>query len=339
MNGYSVSIIGATGLVGTTLISLLEESSIPIDELHLVASNQSVGKSLSFKGKQYIIKDLESFDFKKSQYAFFCVGNQLAARYVPTAISAGNIVIDKSSYYRNNDEVPLIVPEVNMSSLRDYQNQSLIANPNCSTIPIAVALKPIYDAVGILRINVATYQSVSGTGKDAITELTEQSRQVLDHQPITSNVYPQQIAFNVLPHIDDFLDNGYTKEEMKVVLEMKKIFNDQLMSVNPTAVRVPVYYGHAAAVHLETRDTISVESALQLLRKAPSVKVIEGHEPYPTPIMHAAGKNEVYVGRVRKDISHDKGLNIWIVADNLRKGAALNAIQIMEHLIKTGSTT
>lgn len=332
MKNYSVAIVGATGLVGTTLLSLLEERRLPIKELHLVASQQSAGKTIDFKGKPHAVEDLSLFDFSKTQFAFFCVGNDLASRYIPIAVAAGNTVIDKSFFYRNNDAVPLIVPEVNIDALKQYKSTAIIANPNCNTIPLAVGLKPIYDAVGITRINVATYQSVSGTGKDAITELTEQTRQVLDKKPITHQVYPQQIAFNVLPHIDEFQENGYTREEMKVVWEMQKIFNDKTIAINPTAVRVPVFCGHAAAVHIETRDPISVEAALVLLKKAPSVKVIEGREPYPTPVANAAGSDDVYVGRVRKDISHPRGLNLWIVADNLRKGAALNAIQIVEHL-------
>lgn len=332
MTNYAIAIVGATGMVGTTLLSLLEERHFPVGQLHLLASQQSAGKSIDFKGKAHAIEDLATFDFGKTQYAFFCVGNDLAAKYIPIAVAAGNTVIDKSFFYRNNDAVPLIVPEVNITALKQYKSTAIIANPNCNTIPLAVGLKPIYDAVGIARINVATYQSVSGTGKDAITELTDQTRQLLDNKPVTHQVYPQQIAFNVLPHIDEFQENGYTREEMKVVWEMQKIFNDKTIAINPTAVRVPVYYGHSAAVHIETRDPISVGQALSLLRNAPGVKMMEGREPYPTPVVNAAGSDAVYIGRLRKDISHSHGLNLWIVADNLRKGAALNAIQIVEHL-------
>lgn len=332
MTNYAIAIVGATGMVGTTLLSLLEERHFPVGQLYLLASQQSAGKSIDFKGKAHAIEDLATFDFSKTQYAFFCVGNDLAAKYIPIAVAAGNTVIDKSFFYRNNDAVPLIVPEVNITALKQYKSTAIIANPNCNTIPLAVGLKPIYDAVGIARINVATYQSVSGTGKDAITELTDQTRQLLDNKPVTHQVYPQQIAFNVLPHIDEFQENGYTREEMKVVWEMQKIFNDKTIAINPTAVRVPVYYGHSAAVHIETRDPISVGQALSLLRNAPGVKMMEGREPYPTPAVNAAGSDAVYIGRLRKDISHSHGLNLWIVADNLRKGAALNAIQIVEHL-------
>lgn len=334
MKTYSIAIVGATGLVGTTLLNLLEERKFPIDQLYLLASQQSIGKEIAFRGANYTVNDLAGFDFTQSNIAFFCVGNDLAAEYAPKAATAGNIVIDKSFYYRNHNDVPLVIPEVNAHSLADCRKMNIIANPNCNTIPIAVALKPIYDAVGIHRINVATYQSVSGTGKDAVVELTEQSKQLLDHQQIHPKVYSQQIAFNVLPHIDDFQDNGYTREEMKIVWEMQKIFNDKTLAINPTAVRVPVYCGHAASVHIETKNKITAEQALQLLSNASGVKVMTGKFPYPTPVLNAAGNDHVYVGRVREDISHQQGLNLWVVADNLRKGAALNAIQIAEHLIE-----
>lgn len=334
MNHYSIAIVGATGLVGTTLLTLLEERKFPIKNIHLVASQQSVGKEIMFRGEKHRIQDLATFDFQQTQLAFFCVGNQLAAEYAPKAAAAGNIVIDKSFYYRNHADVPLIIPEVNINAITDYQKMNIIANPNCNTIPIAVALKPIFDAVGIHRINVSTYQSVSGTGKEAVAELTEQTQQLLSHQQIQPKVYSQQIAFNVLPHIDDFQDNGYTQEEMKIVWEMQKIFNDKTLAVNPTAVRVPVYCGHAAAVHIETKDKITAKQAMELFSQASSIKLITGKYPYPTPVQDAAGNDHVYVGRVREDISHQKGLNLWVVADNLRKGAALNAIQIAEHLIK-----
>jgi aspartate-semialdehyde dehydrogenase len=331
---YSIAIVGATGLVGATLLSLLEERKFPLKHLYLIASQQSAGKELKFRGENYPIHDLASFDFTQSQIAFFCVGNDLASEYIPKATAAGNIVIDKSFYYRNHDDVPLIVPEVNLDVLGDYRKMNIIANPNCNTIPIAVGLKPIYDAVGISRINVATYQSVSGTGKEAIAELTEQTQQLLANQAINPKVYSQQIAFNVLPHIDDFHENGYTREEMKIVWEMQKIFNDPTIAINPTAVRVPVFCGHAASAHIETKDKITTDQALSLLKNAPGIKVITGEFPYATPVREAAGNDFVYVGRVREDISHEKGLNLWIVSDNLRKGAALNAIQITEHLIK-----
>lgn len=331
---YSVAIVGATGLVGTTLLSLLEERNFPIDKLYLLASQQSIGKDMKFRGISYQVSDLDTFDFNQTQFAFFCVGNELASEYVPRAVSSGNIVIDKSYHYRSHEHVPLVIPEVNLNALKSFRKMNIIANPNCNTIPIAVGLKPIYDAVGIARMNIATYQSVSGTGKDAITELTEQTKQWVSHQPIQTKVYAQQIAFNVLPHCDDFQENGYTREEMKIILEMQKIYSDDTLAINPTAVRVPVFCGHAASVHIETKDKITAVEAQALLSNAPGIKLIQGKYPYPTPLIDAAGKDHVYVGRVREDISHEKGLNLWIVSDNLRKGAALNAIQIAEHLIK-----
>lgn len=333
MSIQAVTIVGATGLVGTTLLSLLEERKFPLDKIFLVASQQSAGKELMFRGKSLPIHDLATFDFAQSQLAFFCVGNDLASQYVPKAAAAGNIVIDKSYYYRNHPDVPLIIPEVNLSALPHYKKMNIIANPNCNTVPLAVTLKPIYDAVGIARMNVATYQSVSGTGKDAVTELTQQTKQLLANESITPKIYSQQIAFNVLPHIDAFQENGYTLEEMKIVFEMRKIFDDMTLAINPTAVRVPVYCGHAASVHIETKDKITASQAEKILAQAPGVKLITGQFPYPTPVHDAAGKDPVYVGRVREDISHERGLNLWIVADNLRKGAALNALQIAENLI------
>jgi len=334
MNDHSVAIVGATGLVGNTLLSLLEERNFPIKKLYLVASQQSVGKEIKFRDESYRIHDLSTFDFHQSTIAFFCVGNDLASQYAPKAVLAGNVVIDKSFYYRNHVDVPLIVPEVNIHQLTDYKKMNIIANPNCNTIPIVVGLKPIYDAVGIARVNIATYQSVSGTGKEAVTELTEQTKQLLDNQRVHPKIYSQQIAFNVVPHCDEFQENGYTREEMKMVWEMQKIFNDSSIAINPTAVRVPVFCGHAASVHLETKDKLTTDQALTLLAQAPGIKLITGELPYATPAHDAAGNDYVYVGRVREDISHPKGLNLWIVSDNLRKGAALNAIQITEQLIK-----
>ncbi len=330
---FNISIVGATGVVGATLLAILEERQFPVNEIYLLASKRSAGDTLFYNDKPIIIDDLEDFDFSKSQLAFFCAGNDIAADYALKAAAKGNIVIDKSSYYRYDTQVPLIVPEVNSQFLKDVKNKNIIANANCNTIPLVVALKPIYDAVGITRMNVATYQSVSGTGKDAVTELIEQTGQLLNGRPAKVKVYPQQIAFNVLPHIDDFMENGYTKEEMKIVWEFQKIMNDNTIAINPTTVRVPVFYGHSAAVHIETKDKITAKDAEKLLSHAPGVKLSHGKFPYPTPVKDAAGKDAVYVGRVREDISHAKGLNLWVVTDNLRKGAALNAVQVAEALI------
>jgi aspartate-semialdehyde dehydrogenase len=329
---YNVSVVGASGVVGTTLLSILAERGFPIKNLYLLASHRSAGENINFNGKAHTIIDITQFDFAQSDISFFCSSNDIAAEYAPKAVAAGNIVLDKSSHFRNDKTVPLIVPEVNQDHIANYSNQKLIASPNCNTIPIVVALKPIYDAVGITRINIATYQSVSGTGKAAVTELEKQSNQILKGEDISPQVYPQQIAFNVLPHIDEFEDNGYTREEMKIVWETQKIFNDFTIAINPTAVRVPVYCGHSAAVHIETNEKLTLKHALDLLAQAPGVKLITGKFPYPTPVLDAAGKDAVYVGRVREDISSAKGLNLWVVADNLRKGAALNAIQVAERM-------
>ncbi|EKD73719.1 MAG: Aspartate-semialdehyde dehydrogenase [uncultured bacterium] len=329
----SIAIVGATGLVGTTLLALLQETVFPFKALHLIASDQSVGKTLVVKDKHYLVQDLADFDFQKTQIAFFCVSSHLSEVYALKAVRAGNLVIDKSDHFRNHPDIPLVIPEVNANALLQCKKACLIASPNCNTIPIAIALKPIYDAVGIKRINVSTYQSVSGTGKRAIDELTEQTKQILEKRPIEFEVYPQQIAFNVLPHIDLFEENGYTREEMKIVWEMQKIFNDTDIAINPTAVRVPVYYGHAASIHLETRDKITAEEAMALFAESPAMTLMTGKHPYPTPARDAAGKDLVFVGRVREDISHPTGLNLWVVTDNLRKGAALNALHIATHFL------
>ena len=333
MSEFSIAIVGATGLVGTTLLSIFEERNFPIKKLFLVASQQSMGKELIFRGQKHAIHDLATFHFQETELSFFCVSNDLAAIYIPKATAAKNIVIDKSYFFRNHPDVPLIVPEVNINELVHYRKMNIIANPNCNTIPLTVALKPIYDSVGITRINVATYQAVSGTGKEAILELTEQTKQLLAHEAIHPKVYSQQIAFNVLPYCDDFQANGYTREEMKMVMEMQKIFNDFTLPINPTAVRVPVFCGHAASIHLETRDKITAKQTFKLLSQAPGIKVL-GEQAYPTPVQDAAGHDEVFIGRIREDISHERGLNLWVVTDNLRKGAALNAVQIAEQLIK-----
>lgn len=331
---YNVAIVGATGLVGSTTLAILEERKFPINKLFLLASKRSAGDALEFNGKSYLVEDLVDFDFSQTQICFFCTSNDISAEYALKAADLGNIVIDKSSQFRYDDNVPLIVPEVNCADLTNFRKKNIIANPNCNTIPVVVALKPIYDAVGITRMNIATYQSVSGTGKDAVKELAEQTAFLLNGKPIKPKIYPQQIAFNVLPHCDELQDNGYTREEMKIVWETQKILNDKKIAINPTAVRVPVFFGHSAAVHIETKDKISLKNALDLLSNAPGIKLMTGKHQYPSPVRDAAGKNDVLVGRVREDISHKKGLDMWVVTDNLRKGASLNAVQIAEELIK-----
>lgn len=330
---FNIALVGATGIVGSTTLSILAERKFPINKIFMLASHRSVGDTREYNGKAYYIEDLANFDFTQTQIAFFSVDSSIAQEYVPKAAAAGNIVIDKSSCFRYHPDVPLVVPEVNEHAIADYHKKNIIANANCNIIPLVVALKPIYDAVGLSRVNVATYQSVSGSGKDAVNELAEQTARLLNGKPVKPKVYPQQIAFNVLPHCDEFQENGYTKEEMKIVWEMQKIFNDSSIAINPTAVRVPVFYGHSAAVHIETKDKLSATQAIALLKKAPGVKIMSGKFPYPTPVQDAAGEDPVFVGRIREDLSHPTGLNLWVVADNLRKGAALNAVQVAEKLV------
>lgn len=332
---YDVAVVGATGAVGETMIEILEQRNFPVGKLYPLASSRSAGKTLVFKGKSYLIEDLADFDFKKVQIGLFSAGGSLSEEFAPKAAAAGCIVIDNTSHFRYDEDIPLIVPEVNPGALDQYTNRNIIANPNCSTIQMLVALKPIYDAVGIERINVATYQAVSGTGKEAIEELATQTAKLLNGQSADCNVYPKQIAFNALPQIDVFMENGYTKEEMKMVWETKKIFDDESIVVNPTCVRIPVFYGHSEAVHIETKDKISVEQVRALLKKAPGVKIMDDrvNGGYPTAVTESAGKDPVFVGRIREDISHPRGLNLWVVADNVRKGAALNSVQIAEMLI------
>ena len=333
---YDVAVVGATGAVGETIIEILQQRKFPVGNLYPLASERSAGKRIQFNGKQVQIGNLADFDFSQVQLGLFSAGGSLSAEYAPKAAAAGCVVVDNTSHFRNDDDIPLVIPEVNPEAIAQYKNRNIIANPNCSTIQMLVALKPIYDAVGIRRINVATYQAVSGTGKEAIAELAGQTARLLNGQPVEQKVYPRQIAFNVLPQIDVFESNGYTREEMKMVWETQKIFADPDIQVNPTCVRVPVFFGHSEAVHIETRDKISVADAQKLLRSAPGVVLIDKHEDggYPTAVSDAAGEDATYVGRVREDISHPKGLNMWIVSDNVRKGAALNTVQIAEILIK-----
>jgi len=333
---YNVAVVGATGAVGRTMLSIMEQRKFPVDNLYLLASERSAGEKITYNNKQYIVENLADFDFSKAQIGLFSPGASVSAVYAPKAGAAGCVVIDNTSQFRYEEDIPLIVPEVNAHAIAQYTKTNIIANPNCSTIQMMVALKPIKDAVGIKRINVCTYQAVSGTGKKAIDELAGQTAKLLSGKDADVEVYPRQIAFNVIPQCDVFMENGYTKEEMKMVWETQKIFEDPEIQVNPTCVRVPVFYSHSEAVHIETRDKITAEDARTLLEKAPGVKVMDSRENggYPTPIGQGTDHDEVWVGRIRRDISHPNGLNLWIVSDNLRKGAALNSIQIAEVLIK-----
>lgn len=331
-----VAVVGATGAVGETMVSILAQRNFPLKNLYLLASSHSAGTRVEYKGHYITVQDLAGFDFSQVQIGLFSAGGNISADYAPKAADAGCVVIDNTSKFRYEDDIPLVIPEVNPHALDDYKKTNIIANPNCSTIQMLVALKPLYDAVGIERINVATYQAVSGTGKDAIKELAGQTQALLNMEDVKCEVYPKQIAFNVLPHIDVFMDNGYTKEEMKMVWETKKIFEDAAIVVNPTAVRVPVFYGHSEAINIETKEKLSAEHARELLAKAPGVEVLDRREPggYPTAVTEGATTDSVYVGRIREDISHPRGLNLWVVSDNVRKGAALNSVQIAEIMVK-----
>jgi len=330
-----VAVVGATGAVGEAMLEILEQRNFPIRNLYPLASSRSAGTTIRFKGKSLTIEDLAEFDFSKAQIGLFSAGGSVSAEYAPKAAAAGCIVVDNTSHFRRDDDIPLVVPEVNPHAIAGYTQRGIIANPNCSTIQMLVALKPIRDAVGIERINVATYQAVSGTGKEAIEELAKQTAQLLNGKEANVEVYPKRIAFNVLPHIDTFQDNGYTREEMKMVWETQKIFEDDSIQVNPTCVRVPVFFGHSEAVHIETRDKITAEQARELLSAAPGVTVMDdcAEGVYPTPATESSGQDPVFVGRIREDISHPRGLNLWVVADNVRKGAALNSVQIAELLV------
>lgn len=332
--GLNIAVVGASGAVGEMMLTVLEERDCPVDNLYPLASARSAGQSITFRGKSVDIENLDTFDFHEVDIALFSAGGAVSEQFAPVAVNAGCVVIDNTSCFRYEADIPLVVPEVNAHRIADYKNHGIIANPNCSTIQMVVALKPLYDAVGIARINVATYQAVSGTGKKAISELTTQLGELLNGRPVKPSVYAQPIAFNVLPHIDAFMENGYTREEMKMVWETQKLFEDDSLLVNPTTVRVPVLYGHSEAIHLELKAPISAADARALLRKAPGVKVLDNPAKldYPTPMKHACGQDAVLVGRIREDISHPCGLNLWVVADNLRKGAATNAVQIAEIL-------
>ena len=335
-NMFDVAVVGATGAVGEAMIESLAERRFPVGELYPLASRRSAGSSVEFNGRRHRVGVLEEFDFARADLGLFSAGAAVSAEHGPRAAAAGCVVIDNSSQFRYESDVPLVVPEVNPLALAEHRKRGIVANPNCSTIQMVVACKPLHDAYGIERINVATYQAVSGTGREAIEELAGQTAALLNAKPVEPRVYPVQIAFNALPHCDEFTDNGYTLEEMKLVWETRKILADDSIRVNPTSVRVPVFFGHCEAVHLETREKVTAAEARRLLDEAPGVMVVD--EPakgdYPTPVTHGAGSDAVFVGRIREDISHPRGLNLWVVSDNVRKGAALNSVQIAEMLVK-----
>jgi len=336
--GFKVAVVGATGNVGREILATLAERQFPVDEVVALASSRSVGREVSFGEDDVLrVEALDTYDFRGVDIVLSSPGSKVSAVFAPRATKAGAIVIDNTSCFRMEPDVPLVVPEVNPEAIAQYQKRGIIANPNCSTIQLVVALKPIHDAVGIERINVATYQSVSGAGREAVEELAEQSVQLLTGKgPVTARVLAKQIAFNCVPQIDKFQDNGYTREEMKLVWETQKILEDPNIRVNATAVRVPVFYGHSEAVHLETRSKITADEARELLLKAPGVEVMDERRPggYPTAATEAANRDTVYVGRIREDLTSDRGLNLWVVADNVRKGAATNSVQIAEILVR-----
>lgn len=328
---FHVAVVGATGAVGQTMLSILAERKFPISTLTLLASSRSAGQQVDFNGEKITIQDLATFDPAGVEIALFSAGGGISKEFAPKFAAAGAVVIDNSSSFRYDDDVPLVVSEVNPEAAKN-RPRGIIANPNCSTMQLMPVLAPIHREYGIERVNIATYQSVSGAGQTGMEELGKQTAQLLGFQEIEPTKFPVQIAFNLIPHIDDFLDNGFTKEEMKLVWETRKILGDDSIQVNPTAVRVPVFYGHSEAVNVETKKKITTEQARALLAAAPGVKVVDERKAggYPTPVTHASGTDPVYVGRIREDISHPRGLNMWVVADNIRKGAALNAVQVAE---------
>lgn len=330
-----VAVLGATGVVGETILEILHSRKFPCNKVYALASQRSAGDAILFGNKRLDVLDVKDFDFSKVQVALFSAGSEVSAKYAPIAAKAGCVVIDNTAEFRMDPDVPLVIPEINASHIANYKKRNIIANPNCSTIQMLVALKPLYDAVGIKKITVATYQSVSGTGRAAISELVMQTGSLLNGQSVEPQVYPQQIAFNVIPHIDDFLENGFTKEEMKMIEETHKIMQDDNIVINPTTVRVPVVYGHSEAITIETRKPLTALAAQELLANAPGVKVLDNpaRKRYPTPLKDAVGSDDVYVGRIRNGLNDDHTLNLWVVADNIRKGAALNSVQIAECLL------
>ncbi len=335
--GWRVAVLGATGLVGETLVKVLEERDFPVSELHALASDRSLGKAVSYRGRRVPVTDVASFDFARADIGLFSAGAEVSREHAPRAVAAGCVVIDNTSEFRQQADVPLVVPEVNPEAIGQFRSRRIIANPNCSTIQMLVALKPLHDAAGIERINVTTYHSESGAGREAVEELAEQSIALISGRgPVKPKVLPAQIAFNVVPQVDVFTDNGYTREEMKMLWETRKILGDESIRVNATAVRVPVFFGHSEGVSIETRRKLTAAEARALLQTAPGVAVLDSRKPggYPTAAVEGANQDTVYVGRIREDMSHDRGLSLWIVADNVRKGAATNSVQIAEILVR-----
>lgn len=333
---FDVAIAGATGAVGEALLKILEARDFPVGRLFPLASERSAGRTVQFRGESVEVGVLDDFDFRQVAVGLFSAGASVSAWAAPRAASAGAVVVDNTSQFRYDDDIPLVVPECNPHHIAEHTNHGIIANPNCSTIQMVVALKPINDAAAIERVNVSTYQSVSGAGRLSMELLTTQSHAVLEGSEVGRQSNQEKpVAFNAVPKIDELMDNGYTREEMKMVWETRKILEDPDILVNPTCVRVPVYLGHSEALHIETREKLTVEEVRDLLDAAPGVVVLDGENPgdYPTAATEAANRDAVYIGRIREDISHPRGINLWVVADNLRKGAALNSVQIAEILV------
>jgi len=333
---YDIAVVGATGLVGETMLEILAQREFPVGELHALASARSAGRTVMFRGRPVLVTELAEFDFAGVAVALFSAGGSVSAEHAPRAGAAGCVVVDNTSHFRNEPDIPLVVPEINAEAIAGYPPRNIIANPNCSTIQMVMALKPIHDAVGIARVNVATYQSVSGAGRSGIETLASQTAELLNGRPVELEGQARQTAFNAVPHIDSFEANGYTREEMKMVWETRKILGDDSIMVNPTAVRVPVFFGHSEAVHIETRDRISADEVRALLRQAPGIEVLDKRDTggYPTAVTEGSRRDAVFVGRIREDISHEHGISMWVVADNVRKGAALNSVQIAEILVR-----
>jgi len=331
-----IAIVGATTSVGETLLEILEERKFPVGQIFLLDSEASSGSRLEFSGYALKISDVSTFDFSRVHIAFFVSTESLSKEFVEKAAAEGCIVIDRTPAFRNDKDVPLVIPEVNEDALDEVNKRKIVSQPSCTSIQMLLAIKPIHDAVGVNRINVSTYQSVSGSGKDAAEELASQTAALLNFRDVKCKTYPKQIAFNVLPQIGELLDNGYTDEEMKLVWETQKVLDDDSITVNATAVRVPVFIGHAASVHIETKTKISAAEVCELLQQSSGIELVNEQTTggWPTPVTEAAGKDSVFVGRVREDISSDNGINLWVVTDNMRKGAAVNAVQIAEILVK-----
>lgn len=332
---YNIAVAGATGMVGQEFLKILEQRNFPIDKIKLLASERSAGTYLEFRGKEEKVHLLSEETFEGIDIGLFSPGASVSKIYAPVAAKAGCVVIDNTSEFRMDPDIPLVVPEVNPKAIAQYKKRNIIANPNCSTIQMVVALKPIHDAVKIKRIVVSTYQAVSGAGKEAVDELSSQVRALFNMKPIEKNIFPYQIAFNCIPQIDVFLENGYTKEEMKMVNETQKIMGDDSIKITATAVRVPVFSSHSESVNIETEKKITAKEVKEILSNAEGVKVLDDpqNKVYPMPV-DASECDEVFVGRIREDATIPNGINMWIVSDNIRKGAALNAVQIAEALIK-----